>query len=90
MSLSSNQGPPGSGGDHYGSSEDSTSDYAETVDFSEFTSIDTAQMVHRYRNGRYVIDKPLISFRHPRVAKRKKKERKKKRKRKERSQVDKC
>ncbi|KAH0532187.1 hypothetical protein TsFJ059_000914 [Trichoderma semiorbis] len=53
MSLNSAQGPPGSGGgDHHGSSEDSTSDYAETVDFSEFTSIDTAQMVHRYKNGR--------------------------------------
>ncbi|KAL7949998.1 S-adenosyl-L-methionine-dependent methyltransferase [Trichoderma barbatum] len=53
MSLSSAQGPPGSGGgEHHGSSEDSTSDYAETVDFSEFTSIDTAQMVHRYKNGR--------------------------------------
>ncbi|PNP52914.1 hypothetical protein THARTR1_06755 [Trichoderma harzianum] len=45
MSLNSAQGPPGSGGgDHHGSSEDSTSDYAETIDFSEFTSIDTAQM----------------------------------------------
>lgn len=53
MSFNSAQGPPGSGGgDHHGSSEDSTSDYAETVDFSEFTSIDTAQMVHRYKNGR--------------------------------------
>ncbi|KAL6884241.1 S-adenosyl-L-methionine-dependent methyltransferase [Trichoderma longibrachiatum] len=54
MSSLNSQGPPGSGGggDQHGSSEDSTSDYAETVDFSEFTSIDTAQMVHRYKNGR--------------------------------------
>lgn len=54
----------GSGGDHYGSSEDSTSDYAESIDFSEFTSIDTAQMVHRYRNGRYVKHELLIHYRH--------------------------
>lgn len=59
----------GSGGDHYGSSEDSTSDYAETIDFSEFTSIDTAQMVHRYRNGRYVTNELPIHHRHPWMAK---------------------
>jgi hypothetical protein len=54
----------GSGGDHHGSSEDSTSDYADSIDFSEFTSIDTAQMVHRYRNGRCVIDEPSVHCHH--------------------------